>query len=78
MDLVYLFSLLEGYNFRLGRRDWWVWSPNSSNGFSCKLFHSLINPSPVGELVFLFFRGLRSQGKYSFLHGKFYMVLLTR
>lgn len=34
-DVASLFSLIEGFDFRMGRWDVRVWSPNSTMGFSC-------------------------------------------
>ena len=48
-----LLSLLGSCSFREGRRDFRVWSPNPSQGFSCKsLFSLLLDPSPVRKYVF--------------------------
>ena len=53
MDVVSLLFLVEGFDFRLGRRDVRVWSLNPLEGFSCKLFfRNSLDPSPVVESVF--------------------------
>lgn len=50
--MVSLLSLVEGVSLREEKRGVRVWSPNSSQGFSCKsLFSLLLNPSPFRESV---------------------------
>lgn len=68
-----LLSLLVGHNFRLGRRDLRVWSPNPLEGFSCQsVFHILIEPSPVGGLVYSLLKRIKIMRKV-----KFYLVSFT-
>ena len=51
-EVASLLSLLEACIFREGRRDVCIWSPNPSEGFSCKsFFRLLLGPSPIGEFV---------------------------
>lgn len=70
-----LLSLLMGHNFRLGRRDLRVWSPNPLEGFSCQsVFHILIEPSPVGGLVYSVLKRIKIMRKSEVLLGKFYMA----
>lgn len=52
-EVAFLLSLLEECNFRVGRRDVRVWSPNPIEDFSCKSFlRLLLDPSFVNESVF--------------------------
>ena len=53
-NVTFFLSLIDGLDFRLGRRDVRVWSPNSVGGFSCKsFFRILVNHSSVVESVFV-------------------------
>lgn len=42
IEVASLLALLDEFNFRLGRRDVCIWSPNPLECFSCKSFFSLV------------------------------------
>ena len=70
-EVASLLSLLEGCNFREGRRDFRVWNPNPSLGYTCKfLFSLLLDPSPLRSRFFTWSGGLRFLRKLSSLSGK--------
>lgn len=51
--VAFLLSLIDDFNFRLGRQDVRVWCPNPLEGLSCKsLFRILLDPSPIVESIF--------------------------
>lgn len=53
MEVVSLLSLIEGFDFRLGRRNVRVRSPKLMESFFYKsFFRILVDPSPTVELVF--------------------------
>lgn len=64
VDLVALLELLEDFVVSLGRWDARLWSPNVSEGFSCKSFFScLVDLLPSRFFVSLHFGRLRYQRK---------------
>ena len=72
-------SLIDILDFRLGRRDVRVWSPNPVEGFSCKsFFRILVNHSSVVESVFIVLWSLKIPKKSGSLSGKFCLVLRTQ
>lgn len=53
MEVASFLSLIKGFDFRWGRRDGCVWSPNPVAGFFCKSFSRiLVDPSPIIESAF--------------------------
>ena len=64
--VAYLLSLIEGFDFRLGRRDLHVWSPTPLEGFSCKSFLGiLLDPSFIEVSLWRIMEDLGLQRKSS-------------
>lgn len=66
MEVAYLLSLLEGCSF-MEERDFRIWSPNPSQGFSCKsLFKMWPDPSFIRKSVFYGIWRIKVPKKISF------------
>lgn len=77
--VAYLLSLIEDFDFRLGRRDLHVWSPTPLKVFSCKSFlRILLDPSSVVESVLGVLWRIRTPKKVKFFSGKFCLVVSKR